>query len=319
MAGSRRVISVAWSRSKSSSSFCVVLAACGGASHSGSSGATLAATLERDVGAGQSVAIIPGRTLRAISADGARERVLAPGPVSWVLVDQRAHVIWFGGADRSTISVLDLDAPPATDAVVIATGLPSGPAVTISYPPSDDLAFGHPIDSHVVLELDPPHLAISIGGFIDAGGDQLSHATLEHRELLTAFARRGGRRTTHSPAPDSAKHRVDGVDSKRCERDPKACGQAEAIPGTQLWRVTVAYTCGDGCYAEQRIYDPATQQFIAGAWTDELQDAWVAPDGSAFVRRGVVIRFDSGPLLVTPAGGIEGGGWLGSSYYAAFL
>jgi hypothetical protein len=79
--------------------------------------------------------------------------------------------------------------------------------------------------------------------------------------------------------------------------------------------VVVAYTCGDGCYWTHRLYDPATKKLRDGDW-NLFGDAWVAADGSAFVTGGgVVTRFDSGPLAMTPKGEWMGGGWLGGGYF----
>ena len=87
------------------------------------------------------------------------------------------------------------------------------------------------------------------------------------------------------------------------------------LPPTKLWRVAVSFTCGDGCYTGWKLYDPAAKKFVDAAWTGQVNDAWVARDGSAFVKNGVVIRFDRGPLAETPEGESLGGGWLGGAYY----
>src|SRR5579862_8028451 len=95
---------------------------------------TLGAQLERVVGQGRSVAIVPGTVgLRAISSDGARQRLLVPGPTSWAVVDPRAEVVWFGSGDETQIRAIDLEAraadPPAVETVV--TGLPDSNSVSM--------------------------------------------------------------------------------------------------------------------------------------------------------------------------------------------
>ena len=75
-------------------------------------------------------------------------------------------------------------------------------------------------------------------------------------------------------------------------------------------------TSGDA--ADYRLYDPLTEQLLADDWAGQIGDAWLAPDGSAFVSAGRVYRFDSGPLAATPAvedGNGLGGGWLGGGTY----
>lgn len=294
---------------------------------------SLAAALERDLGAGMPVAIVPGPDLRAISADGARERVLVPGPVPWALVDQRSHAIWFGNRNSSTISVLDLDAidpQPVTVVADIPTVVAGPLSVRVFYPDptsdvpvGDELTFGHPQHPQVILRLGPePSLDVS-GGLLEIVGDQekldalraeIRLAKLPDRELLVELARRGAGRTT-TPRHAGKQHRVEGVDPAECF-DATLCGQAETVTGTKLWRVTIGHSCGDACYLEQRLYDPQTKQFLAADWARRLQDAWVSADGTAFVASGVVIRFASGPLAATPISDeLQGGGWLGTSYY----
>ena len=122
----------------------VVLCACGHAAAPGPAAIgnapappaneTLAAQLERAVGQGRSVAIVPGSAgLRAISSDGARQRLLAAGPASWAVVDPRAEVVWFGSGDETQIRAIDLEAPaqdpPAVETIV--TGLPDGNHVSM--------------------------------------------------------------------------------------------------------------------------------------------------------------------------------------------
>lgn len=291
--------------------------------------ATFAARLEDEIGTGQPVAIVPGATLRALSADGSRERVLAPGPVSWALVDQRGGVVWFGNVDRTTLFALDLEARTSTPQIVkVVTGLPESTsagaiAMTIAYgsgPETDELSFGHPITPHAILRLGETPSLDAAGGILEMWDQQaellatVQSAKIVARDFLVDIARRHPDRRTRNLFA-SKEHRVPGIDPAQCEGDGKLCGRAETLFGTKLWRVTVGFTCGDGCYMEQHLYDPDTAQFLVGEWAKQLQDAWIAPDGSAFVVDARIYRFSGGPVASTPATAASGGGWLGKSYY----
>lgn len=291
--------------------------------------ATFAARLEAEIGTGQPVAIVPGKALRAVSADGSREKVLAPGPVSWALVDQRGGVVWFGNVDRTTVSALDLEAADATPRIVkVVTGLPETTsagaiAIAISYgtgPEADELSFGHPITPHAVLVVDEQPALDGAGGILEMWEEQeefvaaVQKGQIVARDFVAEIARRGANRRTR-PTFATKEHHVPGIDASQCEGDGKLCGRAETLFGAKLWRVTVGYTCGDGCYMEHHLYDPDTKQFVTGDWAKQLQDAWIAPDGSAFVVGARIYRFSGGPVASTPATEAAGGGWLGKSYY----
>jgi hypothetical protein len=264
-----------------------------------------------------------------VSADGARERVLVAGYVPWALVDDRALVIWFGSADHGSILAIDLAAPPAPEVTVetIATGLPTeteaGPLVgTIRYG-DEELTAGNPIAPHVVLDLsDAPTLRLDatileLWEQADEVEQALARAALPGRDRAAAFAARSAGRRTRLEAPPGEASRVE-VPVDPCE-DEDLCGTAESVPGTGLWRVLVGHSCGDGCYAEYRLYDPAAKRFHEEAWASWLSDAWVARDGSAFVTSAQLIRFDRGPVASGSRddlpGDVVGGGWLGSAYY----
>jgi hypothetical protein len=321
----------------------ILAVGCGGPSGSGPTvtepvgnqgGTDLAAVLEKEIGAGVPVAIVPGaKGLRAISADGARERTLAPGPVPWALVDARADVVWFGSPDGGEIRMIDLQGAGTVETVV--TGLPTEtdagtPLVTIVYAVEDaavELTSGHPITPHIMLVVGgagkAPHLGVE-GGILSLWGQDaeldaiVQQATIAGSARIAEVARRN---------PDKAFALGSGeerpavvVDPEQCPDNPEACGTAWAVLPTKLWRVTTGLTCGDGCYTTYQLYDPDTQAFVEGDWTERLSDAWVAADGSAFVGDGVIVRFDRGPLAATPIPGdddvaVSGGGWLGGAYY----
>lgn len=308
--------------------------------------ATLGAALTREVGAGLPVAIVPGTAgLRAISADGARTRTLVPGPVPWALVDNDAGVVWFGSADGTAIDLVDLEGPAAAMPPVetIATGLPTqtdggGPMFAVGYEsppttpapspadpddvpdlgPSASLSFGHPITPHIGVVVGPKPRLFVEGGILDLWDQTeelratVAAAKLPGRDRLIALGQRVDARPVTPAAPAPPDQRVDTIDKSNCE-DEDRCGTAEPVPNTTLWRVAVAFSCGDGCYTEWRLYDPARKAFLEPDWASQLVSASVAPDGSGFVADGAIIRFDTGPLAVAPGGeaGGGGGGWLG--------
>ncbi|HVV86874.1 MAG TPA: hypothetical protein VHE35_27740 [Kofleriaceae bacterium] len=305
------------------------------ANNSGGGELSLGGQLVRDVGAGAAVAIVPGPDgLRAISADGARQKVLVPGPVPWALVDNRGDVVWYGTGDAAAIQVLDLESSATTPMTkTVVTGLPTdtdagAPMVTIAYPiPGDDhgmseeLTAGHPITPHIVLTVsDAPSLSGS-GGILELWDQQeqweaaVEQGQIADGPLLAKIAARAKGRSLGA-APSTAQHRVELQDTSNCE-DSDTCGTAEEVT-PKLWRVATSYSCGDGCYTEWQLYDPAAKQFVDTDWAKLIEDAWIAPDASAFVTAGRIIRFDSGPVAATPAvddGAAVGGGWLGGGTY----
>lgn len=318
----------------------VLVAACGGSAPArttvGNVGAagTLADALRNEIGRGGPVAIVPGKDgLVAISADGARRRALVAGPVPWALVDDRLGVVWFGSADRTALHLLDLRGPNADPArpEVIAAGLPAivepgGPEYGIAYgaPPTVDddmplptfaeLEYSRSILPSVVLLVGPqPRLATN-GGILEMWGETaefeaaIARASLPGRERVIEVAGRAGPRSPRAE-PEVVPDKVAGVDPSACEDD--SCGSAQVVPGTKLWRVVTSFACGDGCYTEWALYDPAKQDFVEGEWAGWLGQAQVAADGSAFIRDGLVVRFDRGPVNTTdPQFEASGGGWL---------
>jgi hypothetical protein len=282
---------------------------------------SLAAVLTAEVGAGSAVAILPGKTLRAISSDGARERVLWPNPVSWTLVDLGARAIWFGDDDGATLYALDLDAT-APQPVLVAADLPRvSPGVATAFRilyPGGILSFGALLTPHIQLEVSAAPKLSADGGIMTLWNtakpfeDGVAKARIVDPAFVARLAKRSSGITSAAVPPPT---RVDGVDPSNCQ-EPSVCGTAEPIVHTGLLRVVVGYGCGDGCYRDFQLYDARAKAFLTGEWTKQLVDAWVAPDGSAFVRAGVVYRFDRGPLAQTPPlDGPQGGGWLGDGAY----
>jgi hypothetical protein len=235
------------------------------------------------------------------------------------------------------VFAIDLDAPAAAGPVVlkVATGLPASsgagaPLVAIGYQPSKgepelpfgDLQYGGRLQPRVVISLGAePKLTVA-GGILDMWSQteefaaEVNKATLLERAWLARIYERGrdGSFTMH-PASSSGELRVPGIDPKPCDADPNRCGFAEAVPGTKLWRVSISFTCGDGCYTDWRLYDPAAKAFVQLHAETPVSDAWVARDGSAFVMSGNIWRFDRGPVADKPHEEGEGGGWLGGAYH----
>lgn len=313
----------------------LAVAACGGGSSSSSTlgnrapagGDTRAAVLAREIGAGAPVAIVPGPAgLRAISADGARERTLAPGPVPWALVDDRAQVVWFGSSDGAAILMIDLAAPGGEIAVeTVASGLPTetdagAPLVGIRYPDHARLVAGAVSAPRIMIELSAePGLSVD-GGILELWEateplEAAVAAATVATDRLRAIAERGAGRAVSRELPATPAERVTTIDPSACPDDPDICGTAEPVAAISLWRVAVEYSCGDFCYVTWQLYDPAAGQLRTEPWLTGFDDVWVAPDGSAFVSAGRVIRFDTGPVAATPEVEAVGGGWLGGGYY----
>ena len=297
----------------------------------------LAARLLREVGAGAAVAIVPGKQgLRALSSDGARQRVLIPGEVPWALVDNRGQAVWFKKGDGAALWLLDLTRPePAAEIVV--TGVKDFD-IALAYPGtggterlrSRTLGYDGGIEIQVA---DRPSLKKMTGVYGEIFLDQerqrmrvfqkSCRLTPAGRALLPQLAKRGqGRRLALAPPPAKTLPRVESVPRGPCE-DADVCGQAEELPGTPLWRVTVAYSCGDACFTTHQLYDPRTRQFVPGhdpsrrsptpLKTEEpdLEEIYVAPDGSALLVRGHILRL--GGKSVATGEGL--GGWLGGAWH----
>ncbi len=282
---------------------------------------SLGAVLAAELGPGTAVAIIPGDTLRAISSDGARQRVLWPSPVGWTLVDRSARVIWFTDEPGAKLYALDLEAT-APAPVVVAADLPrTNPGVptafTFTYATAT-LSFGTLMTPHIQLEMSATPKLSADGGILRLWNtakpfeDAVAKAVIVDPAFVAKLAKRStGMTSPVLPVPT----RVAGVDPSNCQ-DAEMCGTAEPILHTSLMRVVVGFGCGDGCYRDFALYDTRAQAFLTSDWGKNLVDAWVAPDGSAFVHAGVVYRFDRGPLAQTPPlDDAQGGGWLGDGAY----
>jgi hypothetical protein len=323
-----------------------VACACGGArsielvSTPPQANETLAASLEREIGVGKPVAIVAGKTgVVAISADGARQRVLASGLAKWVLVDSRSNVVWFGSEDGTAFRAIDLDAPVTAPIRIetVVTGLPSPNRAEMVGPVSFGVTYPDPNEPMGAAAMNPDFAlgsccaTASVTLFVMkdpsvSGGtgyqsapewqEQLGHAAIPGRAFLITLASRADHRIPSADLPPATN--VAAVDPKNCE-DPDECGKAEPIVGARYLRVVVAHATGDVGHRTWRVYDADVKRFVDAEWGTWLQNAWAAPDGSAFIANGVVVRFDTGPLAATPANETaRGGGWLGGGVFYGY-
>lgn len=301
---------------------------------------TLAEALTAEIGAGRAVAILPGaKGLRALSADGARARVLVAGPVAWAVVDQRSDVVWFAPADRTEIRALDLDAPahdpPAV--ITIATGLPGGAEMEMVGPVTygvnyvnlsetegagpawmegEQFATSSPNNmsrASLTLGIEPtPELAGGAGYPFDEGetwSAKIKAAALPGKAFVVGLLARKDHRAAAAARP--AETHIDGIDPANCE-DPADCGRAEAIVGTHYLRVMTANMMGDVRHIQWQLYDTSQKKLRTEDWATGFSDAVVAPDHSAFIAGGVIVDFEHGPIAATPASDAGlGGGWIG--------
>jgi len=289
------------------------------------------------VAQGGDVAILPGDDLVAVSADGRRRRVLAPGPVPWCLLDNRAQTVWFGrplGDGAVEVWVLDLlGAGPPVGVVARFGWLPE-----IEYPAAGKakrtlLALGHAeMDVAVRLTLGPqgPRLSPQPGGTWCAINEDsckalpaaIERVRLKHTPVLRRLAARAAKRNTPAPGtrpPTRPRPKRVPIPAGACEYED-LCGTAEPVGNTRYVAVVVSHSCGDGCYTEAMLYDPSRRRFVDAldprkTYSDPSkgarypEDARVAPRDAAYIGGGRLVRFDRGLVEVPGAGG-SGGGWL---------
>ena len=293
-----------------------------------------------EVGAGKPVAILAWYDgLIAMSSDGARIRLLAPGPTEWALVDERARVIWFGkvgeprkveGEEVDTVDiwVLDLMAE-GLEPRLIAPALQTGLEVSVSYPPDakgkrpDEIGFGRGYGPSIRILLDEkrPRFDAEGGIYADIGiADTAEHMKAVRRAqpdpatraFLQALVARGVGRTATLPVPAARPAPPDRlpVPIDNCEQED-ICGAVTAFTGTPYWRVVVEHSCGDACHPSENLYDPRTRKWIdpndPAVTSDKpigeaaaVAQAFIARDGSAFVMDGAVYPFGKPPIIPQP-------------------
>jgi hypothetical protein len=295
---------------------------------------SLESELLTKIGTGGSVAILPcPEGLVATSADGARRRVLAPGPVEWALVDNRAQVIWFGRSKEARM--LDLAAHEPTPELIATHG--SDAPIEISYARGEHLVvLVGMYDPHLVLRMNAravrwdADLAI-YGEISDEDGRDAKRLRASvkwadgARARVQALAERGkGRPLLAAPPPRVAA--VASVPAAECEA-AELCGSATQLGKTRFFAVITSHACGDACHTGVQLYDSGSKEFVDAARpakrsrvpfgasddTAGARDAWVAPGGEGFVSNGKLYHFERGHI--TGSGHLHGGGWLGTQWH----
>lgn len=312
---------------------------------------SLGEQLMREVGAGRSVAIVAGADgLRAFASDGARQRVLVPLDVPWSVIDQRSNVIWFGSPDLTEFRAIDLDAPasdpPARITVVV--GLPQARVdyYGVNYvdpkatPSGMAWAMGTQFATSTLGDMNQSSISLGImtpatesmmvyatGYFDDLGDleegesdddsddesdDESDEEPVIGKVVGSAFLTDLLARPDHrAPEPERPASRVEGVDTSKCD-EPSRCGEAQAIPGTRYLRVMTANYAGDITHINWQLYDLERKQFLTESWASMFDNAFLAPDHTAFVTGGVLVGFEGGPVKATPSDRAgAGGGWIG--------
>jgi hypothetical protein len=304
--------------------------------------APLEEALRDEVGAGGDVALVADPAgVMALSPDGKRKKLVAPGPVDDVLVDNRSRVIWWKRlADhRSELVVLDLTAPLAMPEV-IARGRQDWQRVAVAYEDPKEVLGDD--EAATLLVMAPEELRFWRLGrkctratrdaclrhdreLCQPGDDESQCPTLAPgaRERLQALLERGAGRRVYSPPPRrsaaAAVKKVPVVVGRACPR----CGRATLLPGTKLWAVLVE-VAGDFCHIVPQAYDPEGKQFLNiqnGARLPRpfadlnaaVGDIWICPSGTSFVGGGTAGTFAKGALAPwrgLSAGGCLGGGWM---------
>jgi hypothetical protein len=295
----------------------------------------LAAQLARDVGAGQAVAILPTSDgLLAISADGSRRRQLAPGPIKWALVDDRAQAIWFGRAGE--LWMIDLLGGAATPERLARYRGDEPITVVYGQDRSEQLRLMvSEYDSHLNLELTArPSLEFEAGIYDDEMEEQgrqvrrrLSSVTWDKgaRERVKSLATRARGRSLFLPDPPEPPH-VTAVPRAGCEQ-ADLCGSAKRLGKTRFFSVITRHSCGDACHLVCELYDSESHLFVDPAkpsrrrknafLRDEatsLQDAFIPSSGEGVVVNGALYHFNGG-LVAGAKDAALGGGWLGAAWH----
>jgi hypothetical protein len=302
--------------------------------------------LQRDVGRGGAVAVVPSPDgVVAVSLHGAPNQVIVKGATLWLQVDDRARVIWFQRptASGSDLWLLDLT-QPAPQAEHVATGFDKDDRITIEYDESTPGGLETVLppeavaNTHIEVHLNRQRPSVKLwqgeydGIFEDQGA--ANRRAFRRVHLLPAIlprlrelSQRAGRPLwLKSPGEDDERPRIASVEQRYCE-EQDLCGKQEPLGKTRFMRVLVQHSCGDMCHVAWQLYDPSTQEFIdftngnrsphpvyegdQSSATD-LTNVWVATSGEAFVWEGRVYKIAGG--LIFSGKGIDGG-WLGGQYH----
>jgi hypothetical protein len=295
--------------------------------------------LREQIGAGDIAVLADPAGVVAMSTDGKHRKVLVPGKVEDVLVDNRSRVVWFRRQveHRSELVYLDLTAPPA-DPVLVARGRQDWLRVAVGYEGPKELIGDDEAVTLLVMNDGQPRFSRLGRRCIRPSRD----ACLRHdrepcqagddegqcpsfvdggRERVAGLVARAEGRRVFSPPPRRTQlYKLTRVPVGRtCPR----CGKSMLLPGTKLWAVLVE-AVGDFCHIVPQAYDPVARQFIdiqtgarLGRPFNDLNasvgDIWICPSGEGFVGGGTTGTFAKGTLAPwrgLSSGGCLGGGWM---------
>ncbi len=291
--------------------------------------------LAKEIGA--PVAIVAGdKGIHAVSADGAKQKIIVPGATRWVLVDHRGDVIWYprDGKKTTDLMMIDLRAPTLTPAPMI-TGFAENTVAAVVYDDGWRFDLGGPQMEKALVDVGAKKVTLDADAGIqvnfgedavkkfERGVKKAKISAAQQKRFAEIYARGAGKKNPYAtpvPGKELPKN-VEAQKNGHCEGEGE-CGNVEPLAGTKLQLVTVGYSCGDGCYTQRQIYDPAAKEFVDPAGkkrsktileVDNFGDVWVSPAGDAFVGHGKVGRFAGGVVDVEESG--MGGGWLGGGYH----
>lgn len=213
-----------------------------------------------------------------VNAATGEHRELVPGAVSWCEVDARAGVVWFADGERlATFDFTDRRVHP----VIRGDFTRIEPIVAYA---DDRLGGNDLIDLRVGAKLAMtarPSISVEMGCDGDAAyycyesdlttpqpdvaADQaaVKAMTLVDPGYVAALVARGANRPLWTLAVAGREPpRRPSVDQAACQEDPGSCGQADEVPGTALWLVTVANARGDFYHVARQLWDPVTGEYL---------------------------------------------------------
>lgn len=305
---------------------------------------------EQAGGRGPLAALPSPQGLILCTPEGTLQRI-GEGPVPWVLVDNRSSVVWFsrsvaGGTEIYILDLLFLGNAPAP--VLIATAPRGKAGFQIHYPSEEGweslwedtrplparfefvIALmvteqGYRFADEALYLLDPrpnellgPEQVRTVSGRAQLAPDGA--------DVLRRLARRGWGRSVSLPRPPSQEVCLPHVPVPEKDCDYEGCGEASPVVGSPYWKVITTESGGCVVFSYSQLYDPRTQEFfrldepllrsprpLPSAFpTEAFAGGFVAPDGSAIIHGGAIVRFAGGHFS---AGGGIGGGWIGGQWH----
>lgn len=295
---------------------------------------TLLEKLKQEIGMGQPVALLPGKEgLLAVSADGSRKRTLIKEPITSALLDELSQSVWYiqKRSGVSSVYLLDLLKCEVTPEPILTKLVEAKRLIVASKKRANAVSAGDWRETAAILILDPaaPHLEAEADvPAVFYGEGEASVAKHEKKIRSSTFAQEGmdrlrtiaqRRSQAPTPVPLRKNYQVKAVPEEACADTGTDCGRATAMPRGNLWLVLVHNECGDACYPDYQLYDPATKVFLDPAnpksrraaplkkFLDPI-DAWQSPDGSSLIKDGVLYSLSAG--IVARNQGGTGGNWL---------